>query len=187
MNAIGLVIGTLLIASPGGPKDDAQAGFEKFEAMVGEWEGANQNGLKIRHKYTLIGNGSVVMEESWFDAHKGDMMVTMYSLHEGKLILTHYCVAKNQPRLVASKIQDKGAKLEFTFMDATGIPNREVGHMDRATYEFISPDRYKTRWTWYQKGKEQWMEEFDLKRIKAGSAFEASAVAPKCCLATGKG
>lgn len=78
-------------------------------------------------------------------------MVSMYSLHEGKLILTHYCVAKNQPRLAATKIEDKGAKLEFTFMDATDIPNRDAGHMDRATYEFIGKDRYKTRWTWYQK------------------------------------
>lgn len=166
MNLIGLVIGTLAIAGVGGPKEDAQAGFDRFKAMVGEWEGANQSGQKIRHRYSLVAGGSVVMEESWFTAHKGEMMVTMYSLHEDKLILTHYCVAKNQPRLVATKIEDKAAKLEFTFMDATGIPNRDAGHMDRATYEFIGKDRYKTRWTWYQKGKEQWMEEFDLRRVK---------------------
>lgn len=182
MNMIGLVIATMAITGAGGPKEDAQAGFEKFKAMVGDWEGANEQGVKIRHRYSLIGGGSVVMEESWFDAHKGDMMVTMYSLHEGKLILTHYCVAKNQPRLVATAFKDGGAKVEFTFMDATGIPNREQGHMDKAIYEFFGKDRYKTRWTWYSKGKEQWMEAFELKRMKAAPPREASvkAVLPSC-------
>jgi hypothetical protein len=182
MNLTGLVVAALALVGVGGPKEDAQAGFEKFKAMVGDWEGANEKGVKIRHKYSLIGGGSVVMEESWFDAHKGDTMVTMYSVHEGKLMLTHYCVAKNQPRLVATTIRDRGAKMEFTFMDATGIASREQGHMDKATYEFLGPDRYKTRWTWYSKGKEQWMEEFDLKRMKGTSIKQASmkASTPTC-------
>ena len=166
MNLIGSVIAALAMAGVAGTKNDAETAFAHFKAMVGDWEGASGDGTKIRHKYTLVGGGSVVMEESWFDAHKGDLMVTMYSVSQGKLILTHYCVAKNQPRLWASSIREDGAKIEFTFMDATGIANRDQGHMDKARYEFFGPDRYKTKWTWYAKGKEQWMEEFELRRVK---------------------
>ncbi len=175
------ILAVLALIPGAGQTNDAELAFNRFKAMVGDWEGASKEGVKIRHKYTLVGNGSVVMEESWFDAHKGDIMVTMYSMHEGKLILTHYCVAKNQPRLVASSIKEKGGKVEFTFMDATGIASREQGHMDRARYEFIGADRYKTAWTWYAKGKEQWMEEFDLRRMKSGEKPRSlDTFAPSC-------
>ena len=31
--------------------------------------------------------------------------------------------------------------------------------MDKAVFTFESPDRVRSRWTWYQDGKEKWFEE----------------------------
>ena len=38
------------------------------------------------------------------------------------------------------------------------------GHMDKALFRFEDPDHVTTRWTWYQNGAEQWMEEIRLER-----------------------
>jgi hypothetical protein len=36
--------------------------------------------------------------------------------------------------------------------------------MDKAVFHFIDEDHMVSRWTWYQNGKENWMEEIQLVR-----------------------
>jgi len=160
----------------------AELAYGRFKSMVGEWSGADQNGTKIRHRYTLVAQGSAVMEESWFDAHKGEMMITMYHLDRGKLMLTHYCMAKNQPRLVAKSISADGGKIAFHFLDGTNLKSRNQGHMDRVNCEFPDANHFSTRWTWFSKGKEQWMELFKFERIRTPKEEDA-ATEPlgNCC------
>ncbi|MCH8980247.1 MAG: hypothetical protein IH945_13565 [Armatimonadetes bacterium] len=145
---------------------DAELTFERFKAMEGTWTGAAADGQRITNTYEVIAGGSVVLQSSNFDAHPGEKMVTMFRLDLGRLILTHYCVAKNQPRLAATAYSEGGRKVTFTFESATNLKDRSVGHMDKAVYEFTGGDTYKARWTWYQDGKESWMESFTLRRQK---------------------
>src|SRR5688572_28163557 len=109
----------------------AKLAWDHLKNMAGEWEGAATDGRKIRHRVQLIAADSVIMEESWFEGHKGQMMVTMYHMDCERLILTHYCVAKNQPRMAATEISEDGKKVLFTFVDGTNIPTRDKGHMDK--------------------------------------------------------
>jgi hypothetical protein len=155
-----------LLASQSAQLTPAQTAFEHFKQLAGDWQGASGDGTKIRHHYSVISAGSVVMEESWFDAHKDEEMVTMYHLNNGKLMLTHYCVAMNQPRLEATRFSDDCNRVEFTFLDATNIKDRNQGHMDRVVCEFIGKDQIKSHWTWFAKGKESWMEDFVLNRVR---------------------
>lgn len=142
----------------------AKAAFELIKGMAGEWTGAATDGRKITHRVQIIAAGSVVMEESWFEGHKGEMMVTTYYMDGDKLMLTHYCVAKNAPRMQATEISEDGKNVLFTFVDGANIPTRDKGHMDKASYKFSGKDAFSSRWTWYANGKEQWMEEFHFKR-----------------------
>lgn len=85
--------------------------------------------------------------ETSFDAHPDETMVTMFHLDGDRLLLTHHCVAKNQPRLVATSIDETAAEVIFEFLDATGIESRDRGHMDKVVWHFDGPDRREPRAT----------------------------------------
>jgi hypothetical protein len=148
-----------------GQAAESRAAFDRIKALAGEWQGVSNDGRKIRETLEVISGGSVVMQRSWFDAHPGELMATMYHLDGDQLILTHYCVAGNQPRLSATRFENGGRKLTFTFRDATNLATRDKGHMDRVVIELLDSNRIASQWTWYQKGKEQWMEKFVLTRV----------------------
>jgi hypothetical protein len=148
------------------PITPARAAFERFKQLDGVWEGRSTKGWVERTSFKTIAGGSCVMETS-FDAHPSETMVTMFHMDGEQLMLTHYCVAKNQPRMRADQISPDGSQLTFTFFDGGNIPTRDRGHMDKAVFKFESPDRMSSQWTWYQNGKEQWMEEIVLTRLSA--------------------
>ncbi len=164
--------------APGGARADAVAGFERLKTMAGEWQGQASDGRKIRHSVRLIAAGSVLMEESWFEGHAGEMMVTMYHVDGERLLLTHYCVARNQPRMSATEISSDANRILFTFVDGTNLPSRNSGHMDKALFEFAGRDSFKSRWTWYKDGKEQWMEQFTFRRVKTAAGERRAHSSP---------
>jgi hypothetical protein len=142
----------------------ARIAYARFQSLAGEWEGKSTKGWTERLVIRPIAKGSCVMETSTFAHGDGDAMVTMYHLDGDALMLTHYCMAQNQPRLRATEISPDGRELTFTFIDGTNLPSRDVGHMDKVKIHFDSDDAYRSQWTFYAKGKEQWMEEITYKR-----------------------
>lgn len=92
----------------------------------------------------------------------------MFHLDGDRLLLTHYCVARNQPRLVATEFADtdSGQVVVFSFLDITGAKSRDNGHMDKCRLTFVDDDHTKVQWTWYQDGQESWMEEILQKRVE---------------------
>jgi len=145
----------------------ARAAFERFKALAGRWKGESTRGWTDEGELRVIAQGSVVMATS-FDAHPNEVMATMFYLDGEDLMLTHYCVARNQPRLRATSFEDGGRTVTFTFVDGGNLPSRDRGHMDRAVYRFENADAFTTRWTWYQDGQERWMEEIRQVRSPAG-------------------
>lgn len=141
----------------------AQAAFERFKKLEGQWHGRSTKGWEETVSFKTIAQGSVVVENS-FDAHPNETMMTMFYLDGERLMLTHYCVAKNQPRLEATSFENDGKTITFTFLDATNLPSRDKGHMDKAVFRFVDDNKFSTQWTWYQDGKESWMEEIVLER-----------------------
>lgn len=143
----------------------ARRAFDRLKALEGTWRGKSTKGWTDHATIQVIAGGSAVVSTSDFDAHKGQTMVTVFHLDGEKLMLTHYCVAKNQPRLVATTISEDGANIGFTFLDGANIPTRDTGHMDRAEYRFESSSAFTTRWSWYEKGGEKWFEEIKMERV----------------------
>jgi hypothetical protein len=142
----------------------SRAAFDRFRALEGEWEGCSTKGWVERIHYRTIAAGSTVLETS-FEAHPGEEMATTFFMDGGRLMLIHYCVSKTVPRLEATSFEDGGKTVIFTFLDGANVPTRDRGHMDRAVISFESPDRIRSRWTWYENGKDKWLEEIVERRL----------------------
>lgn len=159
-------------------RNAAQLAFERLAGLAGSWEGRSSQGWVARSEVELIARGSVVLERTNFEAHPGETMLTLFHKDGAELVLTHYCVAGNQPRLVASALE--GDTLAFTFRDATNLPDPGTGHMGSARFVLEGPDSFSSRWSFDQGGKTSWMEEVRYRRLPAAAGKPAPAAAPGC-------
>ncbi len=189
MPVAGLGAGSLELRSPTGVAVDvarrppvgvederrARAAFERFKGLAGRWRAESTRGWSEEVSYELAARGSAVIGRTRFRDAPDRSMATFFVLDGTRLVVTHVCEARNQPRLEATKISEDAAEIEITFLDATALASRDRGHMDRAIYHFQGPDRFSSRWTWYQDGNEGWMEEITYVRIDDDGGTAANA------------
>ena len=144
---------------------DADAVFARVKTLAGSWEERSTKGWTAGDKIRVIARGTGVLFESSFTGEPDEGMATVFYVDKGRLLLTHYCEAGNQPTLVATSASADGNTITFEFLSGTGMKSREDGHMDKLLLKFLSPDTYSEQWTWYKAGKEQWMEEIVCRRV----------------------
>lgn len=142
------------------PKDQVLAAWDRLKSLQGSWTGRSSKGWTEQVDYKVIAAGSCMYEIS-FGAHPNETMLTTWTLDTDRVVLTHYCVAKNQPRLLLTAID--ADTYTFEFLDATNLSSRDTGHMDKYVLTF-TPEGFTGQWTWYQKGSESWMERIEHKR-----------------------
>lgn len=135
----------------------AQATFERLKTLEGSWTATSTKGWSEELQLKVIAAGSAVLETS-VEAHPGETMATVYHMDGDRLLLTHYCVARNQPRLLATSFEHDGRDVTFAFLDATSLPNRDHGHMDKVVFHFTDESHFSSQWTWFENGREQWLE-----------------------------
>jgi hypothetical protein len=166
-----LLLGVPAIAG-GTEPPDASAAFARLERLAGRWQAKSSKGWSDEVTYEVVARGSAVVQRTAFADHPAETMYTVYHLDGDRLLLTHYCEARNQPRLVLVEAGDD--RLAFDFLDATNLPSRDHGHMDRAVFTFLDDDHFSSRWTWFQDGRERWLEEITYRRLSAPEAKEAA-------------
>lgn len=140
--------------------------FEQMKTLVGDWEGTADMGdqpTPAKSSFRLTAGGSALVE-TIFPGSPMEMM-TVYHLDGDALVLTHYCVLQNQPRMKA-KVSDSAREIEFEFAGAGSLPSLEADHMHEAKYLFKSKDAYQSTWTMYSGGKAAHVGVFELKRVK---------------------
>jgi hypothetical protein len=147
------------------PAVDAKAAFEKLKSLAGEWQsksdghGHDQSG-KILYKVTA--NGSVVME-TYFPGSDHEM-ISMYHLDGDDLRMTHYCAAKNQPRMHLDKKASKPDDLKFVFDGGTNLDVSKDMHVHGGRIIFIDKGRVETEWDGYMGGKSMGVTKIVLSR-----------------------
>jgi hypothetical protein len=148
---------------------DGAAAFERLKGLVGVWEVAEPAGKKVTVRYELTASGSALYER-YADASmgKGNEMVTIYHLDSGRLLLTHYCMAGNQPRMLLKRFDPATGELDFDFLDATGLKDENEGHMRRARFRVADPNRYESRWEFVENGRTTFDEKQELTRVSSG-------------------
>jgi len=84
--------------------------------------------------------------------HNEDM-ISMINLDNDRLLMTHYCSAGNQPRMVATASPD-GKTITFDFLDATNLSSPDAGHMHRVIFTFVDANHHTEDWLFIAQGKE---------------------------------
>jgi hypothetical protein len=166
-----LAISSLLITATAfaGPRHDAarkevdsNAAFSRLKGLVGDWEVSSARGAG-HSRFELIANDSVVLEH--FTAPGAQEMLTAYHLDGDQLVLTHYCMAGNQPRMVAEKFDASSGELDFAFAGGTNIAPG-AGHMHDATFQLVSRDHFSAKWDFVEAGQVKFSEEIRYTRVK---------------------
>jgi hypothetical protein len=158
------LIVSLLLGSVGvqAAEIDSKAAFARLKTLVGEWQADTKMG-KATLTYELIAGGTSLVERE--SAERMPAMVTVYHLDGDRLIMTHYCMAGNQPRMQARHFDAKAGELRFTFLDATNLASPDAGHMRNVTFR-INGDKLSSEWEFYEGGKSKNTESFEYTRVR---------------------
>lgn len=179
MPAGGLGRGSLALRSPSGVEVEvarrppigpeaearARAAFDRIKSLAGRWRAESTVGWNEEMTYEVAARGSAVIGRVHFAAAPERSMATFFVLDGTRLLVTHICEARNQPRFEATSISADASEIELTFLDGTTLPSRDRGHMDSAIIRFHGQDHFSSAWSWYQDGKERLMEEITYTRI----------------------
>ena len=136
-------------------------GMDQIKALAGEWDGTNSEGKPLHLSIKVISGGAAVMETMQADSED---MVTMYYPDGSSVMMTHYCMAQNQPRMKASASAD-AKSMSFQFVDATNLATPNAGHMHHLVLSFPDDKHLSEQWTWTQDGKDK-VDTITLTRTK---------------------
>jgi hypothetical protein len=150
--AAAVLAASTLPASAAGPAASSP-GLERFKSLAGEWVAAEDGPMQKKGdlvaRYTVTAAGSAVVE-TVFPGSEHEM-VTVYTADGGDVVLTHYCMEGNQPRMRAKA--PTGSKVQFAFEGGARIDPRRDRHMHSAWIEFVGADEIRNEWTEHAQGK----------------------------------
>jgi hypothetical protein len=140
----------------------AQRTFEQLKALAGSWQGTLEGQpLYVSLRVTSMGNA--LLHE--MRGAGPDDPITMFHLDGDRLLLTHFCDAGNQPRMVATASPD-GKTIVFNFLDATNLLSSQKGHMQRVTFTLIDSDHHTEDWEFAMADGKPMGGLLDLRRTK---------------------
>ncbi len=163
------VLAAMALAVAAHAEDKKPAGdrFGQFKQLAGDWvgtatgHGPDEKDVHVQFKVTAAGSAVVETEFPGTD-HE---MVTVITQDGGDLVLTHYCMLGNQPRM---KADAKGptSTVPFQFVSVGNAnPDKDM-FMHDVTYTFIDKDTLKAEWSHCHEGKVQGKVVIELKRKK---------------------
>lgn len=127
--------------------------FDRFKALTGDWIAAEDSEHvkkgDLVASYRLTGGGSAVVEDIF--PGTPHQMTTVYHMDGDDVVLTHYCMGGNQPRMRAKATQD--SKVAFAYDGGTNIDPKKTRHMHEASFQFVSADEIRSEWVQYADGK----------------------------------
>ena len=146
---------------------DAKAAFAQLKQLEGVWEAKGKDGAVSRSEFEITGNGTVLLERFSNTGLPGNgRMATAYHLDGADLVLTHYCMADNQPVLRAERFDAAAKEIQFEFVRAGNLATPNTGHMHRAMYRMVDADHFVTAWEFFENGKKKFTETESFTRVK---------------------
>ncbi len=141
---------------------DATAAYSRLKNLTGNWEADTGNG-KVRITYSVIAGGTAVVEREV--GEKMPEMLTVYYMNGKRLLLTHYCMAGNQPRMEAKSYDPATGNLKFEFLDATNLAPG-AGHMHNGAVRFVDNDHLASDWQFFESGRLKMQESAQFTRVR---------------------
>jgi hypothetical protein len=148
--------------------DDAVSrALEQLKSLAGDWEqigeGAAAKGTTAVTYRTTAGGSAVV--ELLFPGTDMEM-VSVYHRDGKDLVMTHYCMVGNQPRMRA-RLGDNPNQIVFELTGGTNLDPAKDAHIHGGTIEWIDRDRLRSEWDFYSKGKLVEKHKFELVRKRS--------------------
>jgi hypothetical protein len=160
--ACGLALTFLLAlsrASYGDPRPGARppapptnAGLERMKKLAGTWVAADKDGRPTDQVMSVIkvtAGGSAV-HETLFPGQPHEM-VSVYTAEGPDLVMTHYCVLGNQPRMKADP-NSPPDRIVFRFAGGANLNPAKDKHMHEATLTLVGEDRIEVSGTGWENG-----------------------------------
>ncbi|MGO9124045.1 MAG: hypothetical protein ACLP6G_04075 [Terriglobales bacterium] len=161
MKSLRLAASLLLLTATAFAQSGSQATFTKLKSLEGNWSGKSSDGRPVATSYRVTSGGSALMGE----IHSEDKMISVFHMDGERLLMTHYCGAGNQPRMVGTVSPD-GKTVTFNYLDATNLLPSQPGHMERMVVTMIDANHYTEEWDFASKDGPKMHEVFDLQRAK---------------------
>jgi hypothetical protein len=145
--SIGFVLAAFLGGDVRAENLPAAAAFERLRSLAGDWEGpfewsgARSGSGRMSASYLLSGNGSALVETLAVDGTPS--MTSVYHLDGSDLRMTHFCAARNQPRLKATRIDEAQGIFEFAIVDITNLPSPTAPHVEGFEIRFLKDDEVR--------------------------------------------
>lgn len=161
MKKVRIAVASLLVmfAANALAQSDAHASFEKLKTLQGTWTGKTSQAEPLQVIFRTTSAGSAVLSE----IEGKEDMITMFHMDGNRLMMTHYCGAGNQPRMVAKASPD-GKTFTFDFLDGTNIVPPTAGHMQHMVLTIVDENHHTEDWTFVQEDGKKLSEHFDLQR-----------------------
>ena len=146
--------------------------FERMKALSGEWEGTfewsqgRSGSGPLRVSYFLTGGGSALVENLVMGGVP--TMTTVYHLDGADLRMTHYCAARNQPRLKAVRFDEAQGSADFTLVDVTGVGPKNPGHVEAFFLRLLDAEHLNLRFTFGGGPGRSGVENILVRRMQQG-------------------
>lgn len=125
------------------PPAPTNSGLEKMKKLVGTWVAADKDGKPTDQVASVIkvtAGGSAV-HETIFPGQPQEM-VSIYTADGPDLVMTHYCVLGNQPRMKADP-KSPANQICFQFAGGSNLDPKKDKHMHAATLTFVDDDHFE--------------------------------------------
>ncbi len=134
------------------PPARTNANLEKMKKLVGTWVAADKDGQPTDQVVSVIkvtAGGSAVHET--LVPGQPHEMVSLYTADGPDLIMTHYCVLGNQPRMKADP-KSPAHQIRFLFAGGTNLDPKKDKHMHAATLTIVDDDHIEIAGSGWENG-----------------------------------
>lgn len=134
------------------PAPSTNTALEKMKSLAGTWLVADKEGKATDQVASIIkvtAGGSVV-HETLFPGQPQEM-VSIYTVSGSDLVMTHYCVLGNQPRLKADPKSPEN-QIVFRFVGGGNLDPKKDKHMHDATLTLVDADHIEVNGTGWENG-----------------------------------
>jgi len=129
------------------------SGLEKLKALAGTWVEADKDGKPTEKVVSIVKvtAGGSAIHETIFPGQPMEM-VSVYHFDKGDVLMTHYCMLGNQPRMKADPNSPPN-QIRWKFVGGTNLDPAKDTHMHSATVTFVDDDHIEIEGEAWDGGK----------------------------------
>ncbi len=134
------------------PPAPANAGLDTMKKLAGTWLVADKDGKPTDQVASVIkvtAGGSAV-QETLFPGQPQEMM-SVYTADGANLVMTHYCILGNQPRMKAAASSTPN-KIVFEFNGGSNLDVAKDKHMHGAILTIVDDDHIEVNGSGWENG-----------------------------------